>query len=190
MAISVAAAAEVMREAMRETVKRHSLWYLIQSALMIVAGVLALVFPALSSLAVVFYLGWLLIITGILQAISLMGARQVPHFWIQLLSVALFLIVGWLFLQNPEAGLLSLTLLLIVLFMVEGFSKVIFSLTIKPFPNWGWVLASGIVGILLSFVLLANTPVTAVWLLGMLLGVQLIAEGAALWVLAWHARQS
>src|SRR5215218_2811580 len=101
MSMSLEAAAEVMREAMRETVKRHSLWYLIQSALMIAAGVLALVFPALSSLAVVFYLGWLLIISGVLQAISLMGARQVPHFWIQLLSVALFMVVCCLFLRNP-----------------------------------------------------------------------------------------
>jgi len=49
----------------------------------------------------------------------------------------LFVVVGMLFLRNPEAGLLSLTLLLIVFFMAEGFSKVIFSLTIRPFPNWG-----------------------------------------------------
>ena len=43
---TVDAAAEVMRESMRETVKRHSLWHLVQSALMIVAGVLALNFSS------------------------------------------------------------------------------------------------------------------------------------------------
>jgi uncharacterized membrane protein HdeD (DUF308 family) len=189
MAISVTAAAEVMREGMREAVKGHSLWYLVQSGLMILAGVMALLFPAISSVTAVILLGWLLIVAGVLQAVSLIDARHVPHFWIQLLSAALFLIVGWLFLRNPGAGLLSLTLLVIVLFMVEGFSKVIFALTIRPFPNWGWVLASGIVGILLSFLLLANTPVTALWLLGVLLGIQLITEGAALAALAWGARQ-
>ena len=175
---------------MRETVKRHSAWHLVQSALMILAGVLALIFPAISSVALVFYLGWLLIISGVLQGISLIDAHNVPHFWIQLLSVVLFVVVGMLLLRNPEAGLLSLTLLLIVFFMVEGFSKVIFSLTIRPFPNWGWILASGIVGILLSFFLLARTPVTAPWLLGVLLGIQLISEGAALGNLAWRARQT
>lgn len=188
MAMSVTTAAEAMREGMRDAVKKHSLWYLVQSALMIVAGLVALLFPTLSSVAVVFFLGWLLIISGVLQAISLIGASQVPHFWIQLLSVVLFLVVGWLLLRHPGAGLLSLTLLLIVLFMVEGFAKVIFALTIRPFPNWGWVLASGIVGILLAFLLLANTPITALWLLGALLGIQLIVEGAALGVLAWRAR--
>ena len=90
--------------------------------------------------------------------------------------------------RHRGAGLLALTLLLLVYFMVEGISKVIFSLTIRPFPNWGWVLVSGIVGILLSLYLLASFPVTAIWLLGVLLGIQLICEGAALGYLAWQVR--
>ena len=190
MSMSLEAAAQVMREAMRETVKRHSLWYLIQGGLMILAGILALVFPAISSVAVVVFLGWLLIFSGILQAISLIGAHHVPHFWLQLVSVVLFILVGSLFLRNPGEGLLTLTLLLIVFFMVEGISKVIFALTIRPFPNWGWVLGSGIVGILLAFYLWASIPVTAVWLLGVLLGIELICEGAALTHLAWQVRKS
>ena len=94
-------------------------------------------------------------------------------------------------LTGPDAyGRLTLTLLLIVFFMIEGISKVIFSLTIRPFPNWGWVLASGIVGILLALYIWANVPVTAIWVLGVLLGIQLICEGAALGYLAWQVRQS
>lgn len=188
--MSLEAAAQVMREAMRETVRRHSLWYLVQSALMIVAGILALVYPAFSSIAVVLFLGWLLIIAGILQGISLIGARHVPHFWLQFVSVALFVIVGLLFLRNPGESLLTLTLLLIILFMIEGISKVIFALTIRPLPNWGWVLASGIVGILLAFFLWASIPVTAIWLIGLLLGIALICEGVALGALAWQVRKS
>jgi uncharacterized membrane protein HdeD (DUF308 family) len=79
---------------------------------------------------------------------------------------------------------------LIVFFMVEGFAKLVFALTIRPLPNWGWVLASGIIGILLSFYLLANLTTTAVWLLGVLLGIQLICEGVALSSLAWQVRRS
>ena len=69
MTMSLDAAAQVMREAMRETVKRHSLWYLVQGGVMIVAGILALVYPIASSFAVVLLLGWLLIISGIVQGI-------------------------------------------------------------------------------------------------------------------------
>jgi uncharacterized membrane protein HdeD (DUF308 family) len=62
------------------------------------------------------------------------------------------LIIGLLFIRRPGEGAVTLTLLLIVFFVVEGFSKVIFH-TIRPFANWGWVLANGVVGILLSFYL-------------------------------------
>src|SRR5215470_5391978 len=190
MTMSLDAAAQVMREAMRETVKRHSLWYLVQGGVMIVAGILALVYPIASSFAVVLLLGWLLIISGIVQGISLFDARNVPHFWLQLVSVVLSVIVGVLLIRHSGEGLLVLTLLLLVYFMIEGISKVIFALTIRPFPNWGWVLASGIIGILLALYLLASLPVTAIWLLGVLLGIQLICEGAALAYLAWKVRTS
>ena len=179
-----------MRAAMRETVKRHSLWYLIQGGLMVLAGILALVYPVLSSVGVVFLLGWLLIISGIAQGISLIGARNVPHFWLQLISVVLSVIVGLLFLRDPGQGLLTLSILLIVFFMVEGMSKVIFALTIRPFPNWGWVLLSGIIGILAALYLWSSLPATAVWLLGLLFGLLLISEGAALGYLAWQVRKA
>ena len=188
--MSVETASHVIREAMREKVKRHSFWYILQSVLMILGGILALVFPIISSVAIVIFLGWLLIFSGVLQAFSLIDVRHVPHFWLQLVSVVLSVLVGILFLRNPGAGLLTLTLLLIVFFMVEGISKIIFSLTIRPFPNWGWVFASGLVGILLAFYLWANTPVTAIGLLGVLLGIELISEGAALGSMAWQARKS
>ncbi len=190
MPMSLDAAAEVMREAMRQAVKRHSFWYLVQSALMILAGIAAFIYPLISSVAVVFFLGWLLIISGIVQGIGLIGARAVPHFWLQLVSVVLFILVGTLFLRNPGESLVTLTLLVIVFLMVEGISKVIFALSIRPFPNWGWVLLSGIVGIVLSLFLWSSIPVTGLWLLGMLFGIGLASEGAALGYLAWHVRRS
>ena len=190
MAIPVDAAAAALREAMRETVKRYSLWYLIQGVLLVVAGVLAIISPIIASVAIVFLLGWVLIISGVLQAVGLIGASNVPHFWLQLISAVLAILIGVLLLRSPDSGLLVMTMLLIVYFMVEGIAKVIFALTIRPFPNWGWVLASGVVGILLAFILWANMPLTASWVLGLMLGVLLVSEGAALTYLAWHVHKA
>src|SRR3954465_8389789 len=190
MALSLDAAAEVFREAMRDTVKRYSLWYLIQGILLIAAGMLAIIYPVISSAAVVILLGWLLIISGVVQGFSLIGAGQVPHFWLQLISVILAVLIGCLFLRDPAQGMATITLLLIVFFMIEGISKVVFALTIRPFPNWGWVLGSGLVGIVLALILWANLPVTALWLVGVLLGINLISVGAAIAYLAWQVRQS
>jgi uncharacterized membrane protein HdeD (DUF308 family) len=101
MTMSVEAAAQALREAVRETVRRHSTWYLIQGALMVIGGIVALVYPLVSSVAVVLFLGWILIISGIVQGISLIGAQNVPNFWLQLVSVVLSIIVGVLFLRRP-----------------------------------------------------------------------------------------
>ena len=189
MAIPLDAAAAAMREAMRETVRRYSIWYLIQGVLLVVAGVLALIYPLIASVAIVRLLGWILIITGVLHGIGLIGARQVPQFWLELLSVVLAIVVGLLLLRQPQAGLAVFSGLLITYFMVEGIAKVIFALTIRPFPNWGWVLASGLIGILLAGYLWVNFATISEWMLGFMLGILLVCEGAALTYLAWRVRE-
>jgi uncharacterized membrane protein HdeD (DUF308 family) len=188
--ISVDQAARIMRDAMRDAIKRHSLWYMVQGILMMIAGLVALVFPLFSSVAVVVMLGWLLIISGILQGISLIGASNVPHFWLQLISVGLSFVIGLLFLNNPGGGLAALTLLLIVFFIVGGMARIVFALTIRPLTDWGWVLASGVIGVLLGIYLFASLPLTATWLLGLLFGIQLLTEGAALSYMTWKIRSA
>ena len=137
---------------------------------MVAAGIVALVYPLFTSIALVSFLGWLLIISGIVQGISLIGAIS-PD------------------VSSIIHALLTLTLLIVVFFMVEGISKVIFALTIRPFPNWGWVLASGVIGIVLA-IYLWSSPASAIWLLGLLVGILLISEGAALGYLAWQVRKT
>ena len=82
MTMSVQAAAQALREATRETVRKYSTWYLIQGILMVMAGIVALLYPFVSSVALVLFLGWILIISGIVQGISLIGAQSVPNLWL------------------------------------------------------------------------------------------------------------
>lgn len=187
--MSLKAASEAMRHALQETVRKNSLLFLIQAGLMVVAGIVAIIYPLISAAAIAVFLGWVLIITGIVQVISLIGASQVPHFWLQLISAVLSVIIGLLFVRNPAVGLGTLVLLLIVFFMVEGMSKIVFSLTVRSLPNWGWVLASGILGVLLALYLLSN-PQLSLILLGVFIGVQFVLEGAALGWMAWNLRRA
>jgi uncharacterized membrane protein HdeD (DUF308 family) len=189
MAMSSEAASQVLREAVRQTVSRYSIWFKIQSVLMIASGVLALAFPVTSSMALVTFLGWLLIVTGLIQALGLIGAGSVPQFWLQLVSVSLFLIVGAMFVRNSSGGLLAISMLVVVLLMIEGVSKISLALTIRPFPNWAWLALGGAVNVALSFYLAYRLPAASAWLLGALLGVGLITEGVALGYLSWKVRK-
>jgi uncharacterized membrane protein HdeD (DUF308 family) len=178
-----------MREAMRETVRTHSFWYVAQGVLMIAAGAVAVIHPVATTAALVILLGWLMIFGGLVQAVGLISARHLPHFWLQAISVVLFCVVGFLFLMRPDASLLTLTSLLIVFFAAEGVAKIVFALTIRPLRNWMWVLASGILGLGLAIYLGAQMTSVAVWFLGVLLGIGLISEGAAITMLAWASRR-
>ena len=189
MAISLDAAAATMRDAMRQTVRRYSLWYLVQGMLMVVTGVLALIYPWIASVAMVRLLGWFLIVSGVLQAIGLIGAREVPYFWLELISAILPIVLGLLLLRHEDVSLYFFSIVVIVYFMIEGIVKILFALTIRPFPSWGWVFFSGLIGIALSIYLWANLSIVSALMLAVLLGVLLVVEGAALASLAWRARK-
>jgi uncharacterized membrane protein HdeD (DUF308 family) len=188
-AISLDAAGAAMRDTMRDTVRRNSLLYLLQGILMVITGVLALIYPSLASVAIVRLLGWFLIASGIFQGFGLIGAREVPYFWMELLSAVLAIVIGVLLLRHTDAGLLFFSVLFLIYFMIEGMVKAIFAFIIRPFPNWGWVLASGLLGIVFAVYLWANLSTVSDWMLGVLLGVLLLVEGTALTSLAWRVRQ-
>ena len=190
MAVSVNEAAAVLRAAVRDTIRKRSLLFLIQSGVMVLAGFLALIFPAFMSTGLLVLLGWLLILSGVVQLVSLIGATQVPYFWLQLITLALEMLVGYLLVTRPEAGLVAVTFLMLVLFLVVGIARVVFALMIRPMQDWLWVLASGLVAIVCALVLFGSLPQAATWLLGFLLGVELIAVGAAQGLMAWRVRKA
>jgi uncharacterized membrane protein HdeD (DUF308 family) len=179
----------MLREAVQAQIQKRSTLYLAQGVLLAAAGVVALLFPAFMGAGALALLAWLLIIAGAVQVISLIGAPEAPTFWLQLIAVVLDILVGVLLLMNPQAGLAAVTLLMLVLFMVGGMERIVFALMIRPMPNWGWVLAGGVVSILCSFVLFANLPEAATWFLGVLLGVHLLAIGLSDAWFAWRIRR-
>lgn len=184
-AYSLDAAAEIYREALRDRVKRHALLYVTEGVLLAIAGVFAIVYPLVTSAMVAVPLGWLLIAAAAIQAIILFGLRSLPHFGFQLISVAVTLLVALLLLRDPQQARQAITLLVLTFLVLQGVSRLVFGLSIRPFPNWQWVAASGVLGICLSVILLLSLPDPATWLVGLLVGTQLIGEGAAIAFLAW-----
>ena len=174
--------------AVRETVRRHSTLFLVQAALLVVAGLIAIASPLMSSLALTWFLGWILIVAGLVQAISLVAAGRVPHFWLQLFSAVVSVITGFLFIRHTGVAVTTLAILLVVFFLVEGIAKVIMALTVRPLANWGWLLVSGLIGIGLAVFLIANPPLSLV-VLGVFIGIQFLSEGIAIGWLAWQARK-
>jgi uncharacterized membrane protein HdeD (DUF308 family) len=91
----------------------------------------------------------------------------------------------------PLSGVLSLTLILIVFFVIEGVASIMFALEHKRelSGRWGWMLASGIVDLILATIIFAGLPGTAAWAIGLLVGINMVFGGSALIAMALHARE-
>jgi uncharacterized membrane protein HdeD (DUF308 family) len=91
----------------------------------------------------------------------------------------------------PLSGVLSLTLVLIVYFLIEGVASIMFALEHKRelSGRWGWMLASGIIDLIMAAIIFAGLPGTAVWAIGMLVGINMVFGGSALIAMALHARE-
>jgi uncharacterized membrane protein HdeD (DUF308 family) len=119
-----------------------------------------------------------------------MRARHAPGFWWSLLSAVIGIVAGVSLLGWPLLGTLSLTAVLIAFLLAEGIVTIMYALEHRGALSgrWGWMLASGIVDIGLGVLLLVGLPGTALWALGLLLGINLIFGGWALILMALHAR--
>ena len=151
----------------------------------------AIVVPPIATLAIEIIVGWLLLIIGIVGLISTFRMRRAPGFGWSLVSAVLGVAAGIVLLGWPLSGVLSLTLVLIVFFFIEGVASIMFALEQKRelSGRWSWMLASGVVDLVLGAMVFAGLPSTAVWAIGLLVGINMVFGGAALIAMALHARK-
>jgi uncharacterized membrane protein HdeD (DUF308 family) len=164
-------------------------WFLALGILLIIAGVAAIAFPLLSTIATKIALGWIFLIAGALVVVHAFSIRQWQGFFLSLLIGVLYLVAGaWLAL-TPFAGVVALTLLLAALFLAEGVLEVIMSLRVRPHEGWGWLLLSGVIAIGVGVLIAAELPSSAAWAIGLLTGINLLSSGVSFAALALAGRR-
>jgi uncharacterized membrane protein HdeD (DUF308 family) len=172
-------------------IRQSTAWSIALGIFLIILGLIAIAAPFFASVAVGLFFGWLLIIGGILQGIyAFRHSRSDRSFAIKILLSVLALIAGILLVVDPLAGVASLTLIIGIYFFIDGIFRVIMAFQIKPGANWGWVLANGILMIILGILIWSQWPLSAVWALGLLVGIGLLFSGIATIVFAMAARSS
>lgn len=181
-----------IRQSIRETVRFHSGLFIAQGVIMTLLGIAALVWPQISSLAVELYVGWVFLISGIVGLGLMFYAPTAGSFVWALLTSALTLFAGVILLWHPTAGTVSLTLVLTAFFLAEGLFQIMAAISHRnDFPeSWGWMVLSGIADLILVALIVAGWPSSAVWVLGVFAGVNLITSGIAILVVATTVRSA
>ena len=162
---------------MSAVIQKTKGWFLGAGIIMIVLGMLAISVPLVAAIAIEVLFGWLFVIGGLVTCVHSFRALNSGKCILRLLSGILSLAIGIIFLGYPMKGLLTITLLLAILFLFEGIIKIAVAVQLKSTPNWGWMLSSGIAAVILAALVFSGYPGSATWVLGLIVGINLIFSG-------------
>ncbi len=157
---------------------------LIEGILFAILGFIAIAIPGISTLSTELFIGWFILFGGLIQIYRTFKARKESGFWGSLLVSVLYIIFGILLLIYPVAGIISLTLLMMFFFLFEGIAKIIMGFQLRPLRRWGWFILNGILSLIMAAIIWAGWPGTAFWVLGLLVGINLLFFGLSLAFLA------
>ncbi|WP_417397865.1 HdeD family acid-resistance protein [Gimesia chilikensis] len=142
-----------------------------------VLGVISLITPAVAGTAVVLVIGSLLMFGGFLYLFQTSQAGDTSGKMMHIILGILMILGGFGIISHPLFGLSFLTLMMAMFFLFEGTWKVLMSFSLKPAAGWGQVLFSGIISLLLGGLIWAEWPLSGLWAVGTLLGVDLLLTG-------------
>ena len=159
-------------------------------AVMLLGGFVAFLNPFAASLTVEAVAGAAFVLAGIMQ-LWLAVTDQSQGRWDRWLSGglgAVLVLLAVSLIRNPLAGLVTLTLMVAILFALMGSLRMAIAWRLRPSDGWGWIMASGVLSVILAAMIVIGLPGVALGLLGLFLGVDLTASGLVTLALAMRRR--
>jgi uncharacterized membrane protein HdeD (DUF308 family) len=171
-----------------DEVHKHWFWYLALAVFMTFLGVLAIGWSFATTLVSMAFLGWLLVIGGVVEIGHAFWKRKWSGFFLDLLAGILYGGIGFLVLANPGLSAVALTFGIAVLLLFGGLFRFVAALALDP-PHGSWVILSGAVSMLLGLMIWKQWPMSGLWVIGLFIGIDLVFNGVALMMLAFTARK-
>ncbi len=152
-------------------------WFVLLGMVCILAGLFALAHPLLFTLVGTLFIGASLLVSGIMQVIQAGMTRDWNHMPLAIIGGLLSVIGGVLIMQEPVTGSVVITIFLLAALVIGGVMRIVIALKHREMPMW-WLLAlGGLVSVLIGVMLYASLPWSGLWVLGTLIGVELLMQG-------------
>lgn len=165
-----------LREAIHETRAKWG-WFVFLGILLLIFGGIAFGNLVIATVASVYLVGTLMLIGGVVEIIHSFGVKSWGGFFLWLLSGLLYAIAGFLAFYNPLLVSVVLTFLLAVSLIASGLLRLWIGIRDRSASGWGWIVAAGIVTILVGLIIASGWPVNSLWVLGLFLAIDLIFQG-------------
>lgn len=174
--------------ALPTTLRKITTSTLVCGVLLMVVGLIAVANALYASAVTVGMIGGVLLVGGLVQAAQAILSRHWRSFLLHVLVAVLYVVAGLMVFSNPVATALSVSLLVASFLIVGGIFKILASASIR-FEQWGWTAFSGAVSIVLGSLIFAQWPSSALWILGVIVGVELFLMGVSLAAVAFASRR-
>ena len=162
-----------------DEIRRSWGWFLGLGIVLIILGAIAIGSAFLMTIASVFLFGWILIIGGVMEVVHAFWHKRWAGFFLDLLTGVLYVVVGWMMVNNPQESALLLTLLIAMFLVFEGVLRIVTAITVR-YPHWGSVLFNGIISLLLGILIWRRWPVSGLWVIGLFVGIEMLLNGWSL----------
>ena len=170
-----------------EEVRQHRTWFLCVGILLIICGTIALGSTFVMTIVSMVFLGWLLVISGVVEVIHGFARRSWGGFFINLLGGILYAVAGLIFVANPGAAAITLTMLIAMILIAAGTFRLLVALT-TPMHHRGWLIFNGAISVLLGISIAGSWPLSGLWVIGLFIGIDFIVDGWTEVMLAIAAR--
>ena len=160
-----------------ETIKKDAKTAKWVGVFLVVAGFLALLAPLGAGLSLTIMIGALLLVSGAAQLLLVFRAGSIGQGLMLALFAVLSLVAGGYMMSQPVAALATLTLFLAAYFVAGGVVQTLAALAARPEPGWGWLLFGGVVSLVLGVMIWRQFPLSGIWAVGTLVGIQLLLSG-------------
>jgi len=160
----------------KKQLKENWGWFLALGIGLVVLGSLSLMFSLVSTIISVEYIGFFLLLAGFFEGVKALKMSRWSGFFLHLFLAVFFIVGGVLFVSNPQENAISLTLFLAFFFIVSGILRMVFSYA-QHVPHAGWLMLNGIMSVFLGVLIWQQWPSSGLWVLGTLLGVDMLFTG-------------
>ena len=160
-----------------EVLQRHSKSARTAGWICLAIGIAAFILPGVFTLGIEILIGTLLLIAGLTQVFAAFGSIGSKHWFLAMVTGLLSAVVGVLFLTNPLKGIITLTILLGIFFLVSGVARLIYSFQLAGKGSRGISIFNAAITILLGVLILSGWPESSPVILGIFLGIDLIFVG-------------
>jgi uncharacterized membrane protein HdeD (DUF308 family) len=170
--------------------KKNWGWLLALGILFIILGFIGLGMMIALTVASVLFLGVLLLIAAVAQIINAFKSKGWKSIALHILNAILYGIAGVVIIINPLIASIVFTLVLGFLILVVGIARIVMAFHIKGMKGWGWPLVGGIISIILGLLIIAQWPVSGLWVIGLFVAIEMIVSGWSYIFVALAARHA